>query len=194
MAESSASSASKSATNAKTSENNAKGYAESAETAIEEIAKSVEQFEQDAESIRGAVAEFTTSVEEAKEELNDYVEQAAQSAEQANIALNNGCVYEVREIGEASLTVDKTITIYKHTPTEATEYSFATPTDAVGKVCVFWLWVVMGETAHVLTFPPSVEWLTEPSLGANTETLLALMSVDGGATWTANVQWEKAVA
>ena len=130
----------------------------------------------------------------AKEEASKSAEQAEESAERAEIALNNGCVYEVREIGNASVAIDKTITIYKHTPTESTEYTFATPTDANGKVCVFWLWIKMGETAHTLTFPPSVTWLSEPSLGANTETLLALMSVDNGATWQANVQWEKVVA
>lgn len=114
--------------------------------------------------------------------------EAAKTA--AEIALNNGCVYEVRDVADAAIGLDKTLTAYKHTPTGDTSYTFNAPQGAEGKIIVFWLWVVIGETAHALTFPPSVAWLSEPSFGANTQTLLAFMSVDGGETWTANVQWE----
>lgn len=101
------------------------------------------------------------------------------------------CVYEVREINDANISIDKTITIYKLEPTADTAYTFETPADTNGQVCVFWLWIKMGATAHEIAFPASVEWLCEPSLDANSETLLVFMSVDDGATWTANVQWEK---
>lgn len=100
-------------------------------------------------------------------------------------------MYEVRDINDTNISIDKTITIYKLTPTEDTAYTFETPADTNGKVLVFWLWIKMGATAYEIAFPASVEWLSTPSLDANSETLLVLMSVDNGATWTANVQWEK---
>lgn len=109
-------------------------------------------------------------------------------------ALNNGCVYEVRDISDSNISIDKTITIYKHAPAADTSYTFEAPADTNGKVCVFWLWINMGATAYQIEFPASVEWLSEPSLDANSETLLVFMSVDDGSTWTANVQLEKVAA
>lgn len=184
---------------AKTAVTEAEGRISDAETSVTQYVDTTfpQKVEEATKAIDGKVAEANdakTDAVKAKTDAEGFKGEAEGFAKRAEIALNNGCVYEVRDINDASISIDKTITIYKHEPTADTAYTFATPTDASGKVCVFWLWIKMGATAHALTFPASVEWLAEPSLGANTETLLALMSVDNGATWTANVQWEKAVA
>ena len=145
------------------------------------------------QTIAGQVSTATSAAENADGSAKAAYKsrQEAEAAKTAaEIALNNGCIYEVRDVADATIGLDKTLTAYKHAPTGDTSYTFNSPQGAEGKIVVFWLWVIMGETAHALTFPASVTWLSEPSFAPNTQTLLALMSVDGGATWTANVQWD----
>lgn len=137
-----------------------------------------------------AINEAVEKAETAKGYAVKAKESAEASATRAEVALNNGSVYEVRDVADATIELDKTLTAYKHAPTGDTSYTFNAPQGAEDKIVVFWLWVVMGETAHALTFPASVTWVSEPSFAPNTQALLAFMSVDGGATWTANVQWE----
>ena len=170
-------------------------------TKIDATAKVVKSS---ADAVAGAKKEIDTAISTAQTAITEAVEkaetakgdavkaqsEAEASATRAEVALNNGCVYEVRDVADATIGLDKTLTAYKHAPTGDTSYTFNAPQGAEGKIVVFWLWVVIGETAHTLTFPSSVTWLSEPSFAPNTQTLLALMSVDGGATWTANVQWE----
>lgn len=178
----------------------AKGYAD----ATQGSATKVEQYIADADalaetvvSIRGdltglantAVAAKDTAVE-AKDTAVEAKDTAVEAAEAAEIALNNGCIYEIRTVTDSAIALEKTLTAYKHTPSADAAYTFTAPTEADGKIIVFWLWIVMGETAHQLTFDSTITWLSEPAFAANTETLLAFMSVDGGATWQANVQWE----
>lgn len=131
------------------------------------------------------------AAEAAKTGAETAQEQAEASATRAEIALNNGCVYEVRDVADTTIGLDKTVTAYKHAPTGETSYTFNAPQGAEGKIVVFWLWLVIGETAPQVTFPASVTWLSSPTFEANTQTLLAFMSVDGGASYVANVQWEK---
>lgn len=104
---------------------------------------------------------------------------------------NDGCVYDVVSVTDSALEIDSHKTVYKHAPTTDATYTFVTPAEGNGKVVVFWLWITLGDTAPVLTFPSSVTWQNEPTLAANSETMLAFMSIDNGATWQANVQWEK---
>lgn len=138
-----------------------------------------------------AIAEAVEDAETAKDQAVEAKDETLEARDEAVVALNNGCVYEVRDITDANIALDKTLTAYKHTPTSDTTYTFTTPTDASGKIVVFWLWIVMGDTAHAITFPSNITWISEPSLGANTQCMLALMSVDNGTSWQANVQWEK---
>lgn len=96
------------------------------------------------------------------------------------------------EVGtEFELTSLKTV--YKTIPESASTLTWSVPSDMpTNAIITFWLWVVMGDTAHELTFPMSVTFIDDaPALAANTETMLALTSTDGGTTWLANTQWVK---
>lgn len=159
-----------------------------AETALQgKIDAATQSIAQSTETATNAAAD-ATKAQEAAEEAEAGAEAAKEAAE---TALNNGCIYQVREVASPAITLDKTLTAYKHAPTADTTYTFTAPAEAEGKIIVFWLWLVIGETAHQLTFPAGVTWISEGSFAANTETLLAFMSTDGGATWQANLQWEK---
>lgn len=135
--------------------------------------------------------ELVTSVPENAQKAEDAKEGAEQARDEAVVALNNGCVYKVVDLGVASIIpVVREKTIYKFSVNGSCAIAFDLPT-LDNEAIVFWLWIAMGDTAYTLTFPPNITWINEPSLGANTQCMLALMSVDQGATWIANTQWEK---
>jgi hypothetical protein len=164
------------------------------------------QAEAAAKRAEEAVASLDTKITEANTAIDGKVGQAEgfkkdaeASATRAEVALNNGCVYEVDAgflDGNQSFTIDKTTTIYRQTLSDPS-YNFTFDLSKIdlsgGKVVVFWLLLDVGATAPQVAFPSSVTWLSEPSFGANTQTLLAFMTVDGGASYVANVQWEKAL-
>lgn len=137
-----------------------------------------------------------TEANQAKTDAETAKGQAEASAKRAEVALNNGCVYEVQTYpdGDNKFDIRKTNTIYRQTLSEAS-YNFTFDLSQIdlsgGKVVVFWLLLNVGETAPQVAFPASVTWLSEPTFAPNTHTLLAFMTVDSGASYVANVQWEK---
>lgn len=148
-------------------------------------------------SANTAIDGKVSQAKQAKEDAEKAQAAAEASATRAEIALNNGCVYEVDAghlDGNQSFTIDKTTTIYRQTLSEASydfDFDLSQIEGVTYKAVVFWLLFDVGATAPQVTFPVSVTWLSEPSFGANTQTLLAFMTVDGGASYVANVQWEK---
>lgn len=169
-----------------------KSLAGTVDTKVTELNTKVDAAVKKAEDAADDIQDSIKAAEEAQTAAETAQHGAEEAQTAAETALNNGCVYEVREVDSSAIQLAKTLTAYKHTPTADAAYTFTAPEGVEGKIIVFWLWVIMGETVHQLTFPAGVTWISEGSFAANTETLIAFMSVDGGATWSANKQWEVA--
>lgn len=94
-------------------------------------------------------------------------------------------------LSSGTINLVENCSIYTHSPTANTTYTFNTTSLSKKSQCVvtFELMLKMPSTSITITFP-TVKWLNEtvPSLVNGKTNILAFRSIDGGATWMGNLQ------
>lgn len=94
-------------------------------------------------------------------------------------------------LSSGAINLVENCSIYTHSPTANTTYTFNTTSLSEKSQCVvtFELMLKMPSTSITITFP-TVKWLNEtiPSLVNGKTNILAFRSIDGGATWMGNLQ------
>ena len=101
-------------------------------------------------------------------------------------------VEDIQTLSNGNIVLQKSIPIYKITPSSATTFTISSSnlTNISDKAFTFELAIDMSSNVYALSFPNNVTWMNSetPDLSSTGIYFLAFRTIDGGTTWLGNLQ------